>query len=183
GTRLVTANVMENLTANKTNVWDLTAAPPKKLHSLYANGNHAAFSPDGKLCAVTASTFVRVFDTATWEPTTKSPLAAQVGGVGLSLGHGRGVAFTPDGATLAVGADARIVKLFDLKGGAGTLFVHGAPLRSIAVSRDGGSLAAVGGNGVLKVWRLGAPPPPAAVRLPGPCSVLAFAPDDRTLAA
>ncbi len=101
-------------------------------------------------------------------------------------GPARGLAFSPDGRSLALGRDPAGILLFDLAGG-GPGIPLDVPLSRIGIqafSSDGRSLAAATQlDGEIVLWDLGADR--ARLRLRGhhPARSLAFAPDGRSLAA
>jgi WD40 repeat protein len=70
------------------------------------------------------------------------------------------VAFSPDGNTLAVGSNDRVVKLYNVNATArrevASLEMDSHLINSVAFSRDGRLLAAGGGNGRVRIWRAAA---------------------------
>ena len=99
-----------------------------------------------------------------------------------SIGYIKSLTLSDDGRTVAVAANAPVVRIFDLRTGAELRHFRGDgyPLLSVALSPDGKKLAA--GGSAVWVWDVETgkllQKLPAAL----PCS-LAFAPDGRTLAA
>jgi WD40 repeat protein len=109
----------------------------------------AAFSPDGKFVvgggydSENNAYFARLWDAATGEQSRRLPFGN--GGI-------RCVAFSADGATVAVGGDGGnplSVKLFETATGKETLTIEypeASSVRSVAFSPDGKALAASGGS-------------------------------------
>jgi len=94
----------------RTVLWQLspTGGMPKEILTLKADTggiNSIAFSPDGKLLA-TAAYHVRVWNVATGK------LLLMIEGRRVRFGR---VIFSPDGETLAAGADDGIVELWDMR--------------------------------------------------------------------
>jgi WD40 repeat protein len=117
-----------------------------------------AFSADGARLALlyeyTPSTALPVWDLASRE---WQELSFETYGTPLSL------AFSPDGAGLALGTDLGRVELFDLQSGSRQLIlsdpaIDGRRVTGLAFSPDGGYLAAAqeSAEGSLRVWRLAA---------------------------
>jgi WD40 repeat protein len=103
-----------------------------------------AFSPDGQSFAAAAVTGVtRIFDTATGRV-----LQTLDGGGGL-----RGLAYSPDGKTLAMSIGKEI-KLWDLKSGTVTHTLSGSEsaVGSLSFSHVGSRLAAGCADGTARVW-------------------------------
>jgi WD40 repeat protein len=120
----------------------------------------AAPSPKGELLAIGGL--------ATFSPTPKEPKMKQVGAIllwdvaadqekALLLAHNgpvAGLAFAPDGKTLASTGFDKVVKLWDVGSARerATLHGHSAPLVAVAFSPDGKRLASGAADGIIKVW-------------------------------
>ncbi len=123
-------------------VWDATAAQESRVLDGHANPVWAvAADPTGRRLAAASATEVKVWDLA--------------GGQGpLTLKGSTAVAFSPDGAHLAAGADDGAVKLWDAATGQEllTLKGHDAKVLCVAFRGDGQRLAAGSDDGTLRVW-------------------------------
>jgi WD40 repeat protein len=137
-----------------------------------------ALSRDGKWVATTSSDGQGSLRSLGDDPSLGRILQPRGG-----LAHG--LAFSPDGRTLALGRDPTGILIFDLARGPGTPLdvpLHG--IRALAFSPDGRSLAAsTERDGEILLWDLDAGR--VRMRLRGHHSAvcLAFSPDDRSLAA
>ena len=108
-----------------------------------------AFSPDGKLLATTSQAApdpVQLWDLST--ATVRRALKP--------VWPARRIAFTPDGATLAVGQYDGTISLFDTA--TGRLLAasrgHERTIFGLGISPDGKLLATAGWNGTVKLWDL-----------------------------
>jgi len=112
------------------------------LQGLESDVSAAAYSPDGKLLATLTEDGTTLWNTATWRP-SGPPLKGEPGGDGL--------AFSPDGRTLAIAGGAGHVELWDvakrrkLRALTDPAAVPGqAALGAVAFSPDGAVVAAGG---------------------------------------
>jgi WD40 repeat protein len=148
----------------------LRSPPGMKLGSV-------AVSPDGRQVAA-ADLYDRVI---VWDAAT--------GQIVLTIHEpSRGVAFSPDGGTLAtVNSQEKIVKLCEIAAGSPNFgrkvgMIRGAE-GALAYSPDGQSLAGSGRGHTLKIWGVGVGA--EALTLPqdgGDCFTCSFSPDGRRLA-
>lgn len=105
----------------------------------------AAFSPDERRLAISRSDgVIRIFSTTTWDVVQK---------LRACEGSPKGIAFSPDGRTLAVGA-YKEVHLFETAGWtkAKSLEGHEADVYRLAWSPDGSRLASSGGDRTARIW-------------------------------
>jgi WD40 repeat protein len=136
------------------------------------------FSPDGRIVATTHSGGeVRIRDVA-------SPSQSSV--ISCHPGMPRGIAFSPDGKTLAVSSIASPeVMMWDLreKRFTGSLVGPAMGVPSVAYSPDGKVLVAAGSDGSLRFCELAAGGRTATIRsVKGSVRSATFSRDGRTLA-
>jgi WD40 repeat protein len=107
-----------------------------------------AYSPDGRrlvTSGMTAQGDVRV-----WDATTGAELFTLRG----LKEWADGVAWSPDGGRIAVGAWDRTVKVFDAGSGLELFELRGhtGPVQGVAFNSDGSMLASGGGEGTVRLW-------------------------------
>ncbi|MCI0634096.1 MAG: protein kinase [Actinobacteria bacterium] len=117
--------------------------PPEEDYTIY--GSTLVFDPSGRLIASTVNRQVRIWDVESGAPVATLP--GQPSEIGAMV-------FSPDGASIATGANDGSVRLFDVDSETQTLVLH-APDRvmSVAFSPDGSLLASHDGTAV-RVWAL-----------------------------
>jgi WD40 repeat protein len=145
-------------------LWDLEAPRPPPV-SLRADDrtNELAWSPDGRLLAVTgeaggahgpSARDQRNQNVTLWDVATRTRVGDPL------LGHEGGViaaAFSPDGATLASGDFNGGIRLWDVQSRSplGQRIVTGpASVNALRFSADGRTLASGHGDGQVRLWEL-----------------------------
>ncbi len=160
-------------------LWDLkTRTLVRTLPGRQGSIQAVAFAADGKtLAAGDARGRIRLWDPATGEK--RDDFAADPFGV-------RALAFAPDGRTLAfAGTGDKGVKVWNTATNELLALLPGRDneIPSLAISRDGGLLAAGGRDGAVTIWEVRSSHALATVQAhQGLVWSLAFSPDGRTLA-
>jgi WD40 repeat protein len=117
---------------------------PGELRSPVGHVNSLAFSDDGKLHAAAGSDRAVVWDAATTKITRVLPVA--------EFGA-QAIAFSPDGATLAMGQIDGSDVIYDLRTGEQVVrFANAGSTDSIGFSPDGKLLASSSLDGSVTVW-------------------------------
>jgi hypothetical protein len=108
--------------------------------------NALAYSPDGRWLAVGTATGWGLYEAQTFTP-------LHFVATGLAV---RGLAFSPDGQSLATGGYDPIVRLWRAADGAllQELHGHGGWVRSLSFSADGATLATASDDDSVRLWRL-----------------------------
>lgn len=130
-------------------VQPITVANANRLTQLFALGKGAidsfALTADGRSIAAVATTGIHLYNTN---------LLGQVQGE-LPTGHAYAVAWSPNGATLAVGVEGGAIELWDVAAGQRTATLTGHPdaITHLDWSPDGARLASSGGyDASARVW-------------------------------
>jgi RNA polymerase sigma factor (sigma-70 family) len=165
-------------------IWDLADAREHLVLHTEGGVSALALSPDGKVLATASGKTVRL-----WDAKTGHKLRQMSGSGGLQ--YPGPVAFSHDGATLAVGAHDGSIRLFLAKTGEEfrTLSARSEKARCFAFSADDQTLFSIGGEATaapLCVWNvaLGRLTREVPIKSPGDIRIrpLALASDGKTLA-
>jgi hypothetical protein len=102
-----------------------------------------------------------------------------------NVGHVLGVAFSPDGKTVAAGSWDELVRVWDVATGKELrqLSGHKAYVKGVLYSRDGKLLVTFGGDSTIRLWHGADGKPLRVIQCPGRPASCALSPNGKLLAA
>ncbi|WP_165231824.1 protein kinase domain-containing protein [Aquisphaera insulae] len=142
------ARLKGSVVAGRVMLYDLTDPGMRFSRAIEVNGQGLclAFSPDGRMLAVTGSdhTHALIYDTTTWQ------VIETLEGPGKRANT---LSFSPDGKTLAIDF-SQAVQLWDLPSHGSRELLHGHTDRiwSVTFSPDGHRLASSSSDGTVRIW-------------------------------
>ncbi|MEV0220583.1 helix-turn-helix domain-containing protein [Streptomyces sp. NPDC050704] len=127
-------------------VWNLPGGGLRHTFTDHKTGDTAVFSPDGRILAVAMASGAGA-EIGLWDPVTGRKLRT------LAVPHGsvRGMAFSPDGRSVAAASPAA-VRVWDVATGRRHSFKGHPDPRAVAFGPDGRTVAVASRNGVVRVW-------------------------------
>lgn len=158
-------------------IWDLPGGELRHTFTGYDVGEVAAFSPDGRTLAVaTAGGTGGII--GLWDPVTGRKLRT----FSVPDGSVRGMAFSPDGRSVAASSPAA-VRVWDVATGRKRHGFTGHPdPQAVAFGPDGRTVAAVSLGGLVRVWDVATGRTRTAHDSQIEGHAVAFSPDGRTYA-
>ena len=168
-------------------VWDVATGKklkefPLRFEDKPVDVRMVTFSDDGKIAATQGDKVLHLWDAQTGQSLHRIEL----------LGFGDAMKFSPDSKLLVVPGRHHWMNIFSVETGKKVYSLPVSPVRSVAFSRDGMTLAAVSnetisssstkGDQVIQLWNVAKlREPPIKLAAPGIHSVM-FSPDGKTLA-
>jgi WD40 repeat protein len=172
-------------------LWDVASRRPrgKPLEGHVGDVASLAFSPrEGEtLASASTDNTVRLWDVATRRPRGRPIAADGLGPNSADLGLGfYGVAFSPEGATLATAGADGAVRLWDVatRGPRGQPFEdHARDVTGLAFGSDVETLASASEDGTLRLWDIVTRRSQPLIGHDGPVHGVAISPDGKLLAS
>ena len=166
-------------------VWN--SATGKELASFKAHDRQVwslAFSPGGTMLASSSPTGIKLWEMATGKRRASIAIAGEENGR-LGPHAGYCLAFSPDGRTLAYGADDGVTRLWDVATARerARLVGDSGPLLGLAFSPDGQTLATASRDGTVKLWNVASGHLKSTLAHKDSLRSVAFSPDGRMLAS
>ncbi|MFO0959646.1 MAG: WD40 repeat domain-containing protein [Isosphaeraceae bacterium] len=176
---------------NTVRLWDVPTCQEKMVVSKFVSGMGAvAFSPDGTRLATNEATVGAVaWDTASGERRfyyPHPPREERAWGC-YSVAYGWGIAYSPDGKTLAAGGSNQgengFVTLWHVESDNGEdLGCHEGAVTAVAFSPGGGVIASASRDRAIHLWQLNTRKQlPSLLGHTGPIAAIAYSPDGGAL--
>lgn len=111
-----------------------------------------AFTPDGKILATANHSGIQLWDLASRRELRKMPASKEA----AASGEVFRMAMSPDGKTVALGSNDKIIHLWEVSTGKEVrqLVGHTTTIYAVAYSPDGKTLASAGADNSVRVWDL-----------------------------
>ncbi len=143
GERVVTASA-----DHTARIWNIQAVPKPGLILRHGSPvQHAMFSPDGQRLATASEEGV-----VWWDVNTGRRLSEPI-----RVAGGTRVQFSGDGQRLALRANSRSVRVWDINTQKTTVLRHQTPVHSISFHPDGDKIVTSTDDGQAQLWDIGAP--------------------------
>ncbi|MFI9583955.1 helix-turn-helix domain-containing protein [Streptomyces sp. NPDC052236] len=159
----------------KVRIWNLPGGRLRHTFTGHNVSEVAAFSSDGRTLAVATAGGTGAM-VGLWDPVTGRKLRTLT----VPDGSVRGMAFSPDGRSVAAASPAA-VRVWDVATGR-TRFTSRSDPQAVAFGPDGRTVAAVSLNGLVRVWDVATGRPRTAHDSQIEGDAVAFSPDGRTYA-